>query len=90
MKKDKPKAEIAYLCTGKDRTCEKTGCFFKNHGPCMHTMNPRYARNGVETKPEKHPERFEKFKANCGGQIVIRYYERSNQDDQSGAVSKVK
>lgn len=82
MKKNKQptQTEIAYLCTGKDRTCTKTGCYYKNHGPCMHTLNPRYARNGVETEPKKHPERFEAFKASCDGQIVTRYYEKGGQD----------
>lgn len=82
MKKDKSRTEIAYICTGKDRTCKKTGCYYKNHGPCMHTQNPKYARNGIVTDPKKHPERFEAFKANYNGETVIRYYERSNKDDQ--------
>lgn len=82
MKKDKPRTKVLYICTGKNRTCKKTGCYYKNRGPCMHTLNPKYARNGVVTDPKKHPERFETFKDSYRGEIVILYYERSNQDDQ--------
>lgn len=82
MKKSEAKIEVAYICNGKVRNCTKVGCYYKNHGPCMHTRNPRYAKNGTVTDPRKYPERFEHFKANHGEEVIIRYYERSNQDDQ--------
>lgn len=83
MKKDKLKVEtdVAWLCTGKDKSCTKDNCYYKNHGACVHTTNAKYARNGP-IDPKKHPEKFDKYSVELYGIRRVRYYERSSQNDQ--------
>lgn len=78
MKKDKVNIEVAYICNGKDRSCTKDSCYYKNHGSCMHTTNPKYAKYGPVSNPRAYPDRFDKFRY----EVTVRYYERRNQDDQ--------
>lgn len=75
----KPIIEIAYVCNGKDPDCTKEGCYFKNHGPCCHTRNIKYARHKHWT-PKKYPERFDIYKSDYGGEMIVRYYEKTNLD----------
>ena len=65
MKKDKVKVEVdvAYLCNGKDRSCTKESCYYRNHGSCMHTTNPK-------------SEKFDKYSVELYGIKRVRYYER--------------
>lgn len=72
MKKNDMIIQVAYVCNGKDRSCRKDSCYYKNHGPCMHTLNPKYAKYGTVDDPKNHRERFDKF--TC--ENMIRYYER--------------
>lgn len=80
MKKDKVKIEVdvAYLCNGKDRSCTKESCYYKNHGSCMHTTSPKYARNRP-IDPKKHPEKFDKYSVELYGIKRVRYYEREEE-----------
>lgn len=39
------KPDVVYICDpAKNHSCEKTECFL-NGGECMHTNNPRFAKN---------------------------------------------
>lgn len=67
--------EVAYICNGKDPNCRKTGCYYKiqngRRGPCMHTTDPKYAKN-KPLNPKEHRDMFDRF--SHGDQV--RYYER--------------
>ena len=71
--------EVAYICNGKDPDCRKTGCYYKiqngRKGPCMHTTNPKYAKN-KPLDPREHRDLFDKF--SYEGQV--KYYERTESN----------
>lgn len=76
MAAEKRKVEVAWICNGKNRDCKKYGCFYKPphngiRGSCMHTTNPKYAKNRPRD-PKRYPEYFDKFKYENN----VRYYER--------------
>lgn len=84
MTKKKPtsKYQIAYLCNGKDKCGGRPGCFYGPlvngvTGGCSHTLNGKYALNGVIfDHPCHHPERFDRFC--CGDEV--RYYEKDGYE----------
>ncbi len=77
MKIDKLKVEVAYICNGKDRSCKKDSCYYKNHGSCMHTTNPKYAKYGTVSNPRAYPDRFDKFQY----EVTVRYYEKEDKQE---------
>lgn len=81
MKNKDITVEVAYICNGKNPSCNNsTGCFYKKtngiKGPCAHTRDKKYAKYSA-SDPKKHPERFEKYR---NGNI-IRYYEKFRTED---------
>ena len=80
--KVKKEQQVAYLCNGENPKCSgKDGCYYRTdgkHGPCSHTLNPKYAKN-KEVTPENNEDKFDKHES----ESIVRYYEKfdSNWSD---------
>lgn len=65
---------VLYLCNGWNPKCSRSGCFYyfdgPERGPCKHTTNPDYAKNGPCDNPAKHPERFKSVEV-ARGQFML-------------------